>query len=49
MTFWDIESSPRQSLTFSSWNLEAEIGPDAFSAQLPEGAVAIDFLPIGGE
>ena len=49
VTFWDIESSPQQSLTFSDWNLEADVNPDVFKAQLPEGAVAIEFLPIGGE
>lgn len=49
VTFWDIESSPQQSLTFSDWNLEADINPDVFKAQLPEGAVAIEFLPMGGE
>ena len=49
VTFWDIESSPAQELTFSNWNLEANIDPAAFNAQLPEGAVAIEFLPTGGE
>lgn len=49
VTFWEIESSPQQSLTFSDWNLEADISPDVFKAQLPEGAVAIEFLPAGGK
>jgi hypothetical protein len=48
-TFWDIETAPQQSLTFSEWNLEAEIDPELFKAQLPEGATAIEFLPEGGE
>ena len=49
VTFWDIEGSPQQSLTFSDWNLEADISPGVFNAKLPEGAVAIEFLPVGGE
>jgi len=49
MTFWEIEGSPQQSLTFSDWNLEADIRPGVFNAKLPEGAVAIEFLPVGGE
>jgi hypothetical protein len=49
VTFWDIEGSPQQSLTFLDWNLEADISPNTFKAQLPEGAVAIEILPRGGE
>jgi hypothetical protein len=49
VTFFDIESSPQQSLTFSEWNLDASIEPEVFEAQLPEGARAIEFLPKGGE
>lgn len=49
VTFWDIESSPQQSLTFSDWDFQADIDPDVFKARLPEGAVAIEFLPLGGE
>jgi hypothetical protein len=49
VTFWEIEGSPQQSLTFLDWNLEAEISPDVFKTKLPEGAVAIEFLPVGGE
>ena len=49
MTFWEIEGSPQQSLTFSDWNLEADISPGVFNAKLPERAVAIEFLPVGGE
>jgi hypothetical protein len=49
VTFWDIEGSPQQSLTFLDWNLEADISANTFKAQLPEGAVAIEILPRGGE
>ena len=49
VTFWEIEGSPQQSLTFSDWNLEADISPGVFDAKLPDGAVAIEFLPVGGE
>jgi hypothetical protein len=49
VTFWEIEGSPQQSLTFSDWNLEADIGPDAFNPKLPEGAMEIEFLPKGGK
>ena len=49
VTFWEIEGSPQQSLTFSDWNLEADISPGVFNPKLPEGAVAIEFLPEGGE
>jgi hypothetical protein len=49
VTFWEIEGSPQQSLTFSDWNLEADISPGVFNPKLPEGAVEIEFLPKGGE
>ena len=49
VTFWDIESSPQQSLTFSDWDLEASFDPVVFEAQLPDGATAIEFLPVEGE
>ena len=49
LTFRDIEGSPQQSLTFSDWNLSAKIKRDVFKAQLPDGARAIEFLPVGGE
>ena len=49
LTFRDIEGSPQQSLTFSDWDLKAKIKRDAFKAQLPDGARAIEFLPVGGE
>ena len=49
LTFWEIEGSPQQSLTFSDWNLEADISPGVFNPKLPEGAVEIEFLPKGGE
>ena len=49
VTFWEIEGSPQQSLTFSDWDLEADISPGVFNPKLPEGAVAIEFLPEGGE
>jgi hypothetical protein len=49
VTFWEIEGSPQQSLTFSDWNLEADISPGVFNPKLPEGAVSIEFLPKGGK
>ena len=47
-TFWDIEGAPQQSLTFSDWDLEAKIDANAFKAQIPEGAIPIEFLSVGG-
>jgi hypothetical protein len=49
LTYWEIEGSPQQSLTFGEWNLEAKIEPAMFKAQLPEDAVSIEFLPAGGK
>ena len=49
VTFWDIEGAPQQSLTFSDWNLNAEIDADVFKAQIPEDALLIEFLSVGGE
>jgi len=36
-------------LTFSEWNLDAEIAADMFEAEIPEDALLIDFLSVGGE
>lgn len=49
VTLWEIKGSPQQSLTFHDWNLEAVIDPEEFEAQLPDGAMAIEILPAGGE
>ena len=49
VTFWDIEGAPQQALTFSEWNLEAEIADDVFEAKIPEDALLIDFLSVRGE
>ena len=49
LTYWKIEGSPQQSLTFGDWNLEAKIEPAVFKAQLPEDAISIEFLPAGGK
>lgn len=49
LTFWEIEGSPQQSLTFHDWNLEAVIDPEEFEPQLPDGAMAIEILPAGSQ
>jgi len=49
LTYWEIEGSPQQSLTFGDWNLKAKIKPRVFKAQLPEDAISIEFLPPGGK
>ena len=49
VTFWEIEGAPQQSLTFSDWNLNAEIDAGVFKAQIPEDALLIEFLSVGGE
>jgi len=49
VTFWDIEGAPQQSLTFSDWNLNAEIDTEVFKAQIPKDALLIEFLSVGGE
>ncbi|MEO2173733.1 MAG: DUF2092 domain-containing protein [bacterium] len=49
LTYWKVEGSPQQSLTFGDWNLETKIEPAVFKAQLPEDAISIEFLPAGGK
>ena len=49
LTFWDIEGAPQQALTFSEWNLDAEIAADVFEAKIPKDALLIEFLSVGGE
>ena len=49
ITFWTVESAPQQTLIFTDWEFDADIDPQIFRAELPEGAVAIPFLPTGGE
>ncbi len=49
VTFWDIEGAPQQALTFSEWNLDAEIAADIFEAKIPEDALPIEFLSVRGE
>jgi len=36
-------------LTFSEWNLDAEIAADMFEAKIPEDALRIEFLSMGGQ
>ena len=48
-TFWDIEGAPQQSLTFSDWDLDAKIDASVFKAQIPEGAIPVEFLSEGGK
>jgi len=36
-------------LTFSEWNLDAEIAADMFEAKIPEDALLIEFLSVRGE
>jgi hypothetical protein len=49
ITFWDREGTPQQSLIFSDWNLNAEIDAEVFEAQVPEDALRIEFLSVGGQ
>ena len=49
VTFWDIDGTPQQSLTFSDWNLDPEIDANVFKAQIPENTLLIEFLSVGGE
>ena len=49
ITFCDREGVPQQSLIFSDWNLNAEIDAEVFEAQVPEDALLIEFLSIGGQ
>jgi hypothetical protein len=49
LTYWEIEGSPQQSLTFGEWNLGVKLEPAVFKALLPEEAIAIEFLPAGGK
>ena len=49
LTYWEIEGSPQQSLTFGDWNLGVKIEPAVFKAQLPEDSISIEFLPAGGK
>jgi hypothetical protein len=49
VTFWDIEGAPQQALTFSEWNLDAEIAADMFAAKIPEDSLLIEFLSLRGE
>lgn len=49
VTFWDIDGAPQQALTFSDWDLDADIDPELFRAQVPDDALVIGFLPAGGE
>ena len=49
VTFWEIEGAPQQALTFTEWDLDADIDEQTFTAKIPESARAIEFLSLGGE
>jgi hypothetical protein len=49
VTFRSIEGAPQQELVFSEWNLDAEIAPESFRAEVPAGAIRTEFAPKAGE
>ena len=46
VTYKEFEGSPQQSIVMTDWDLEAELDDELFVAEVPEGAVKVEFTMI---